>query len=114
MAAPRKIDPELARERAEAWLGDAVLALYMRRLILREQGKMDGEMFIRCTSNDFLRNIGNPTSVEALIGRLYEEQGLDAAFEWMEDQLLPVFRQQEKNFYNRQAQKPCKRGKKRS
>jgi len=113
MAAPKKIDEELIREREEAWVGDAVLALYMRRLILKEQGKMDGDMFIRCTSNDFLRNIGNPTSVEALIGRLYEEQGLDAAFEWMEYQLLPVFRQQEKNYQLREAQRPGKRQKKR-
>ena len=113
MAAPKKIDEELMREREEAWVGDAVLALYMRRLILSEQGKMDGDMFIRCTSNDFLRNIGNPTSVEALIGRIYEEQGLDAAFEWMEYQLLPVFRQQEKNYQLREAQRPGKRQKKR-
>jgi dsRNA-specific ribonuclease len=113
MAAPKKIDEELIREREEAWVGDAVLALYMRRLILKEQGKMDGDMFIRCTSNDFLRNIGNPTSVEALIGRIYEEQGLDAAFEWMEYQLLPVFRQQEKNYQLREAQRPGKRQKKR-
>ena len=113
MAAPKKIDEELIREREEAWVGDAVLALYMRRLILKEQGKMDGDMFIRCTSNDFLRNIGNPTSVEALIGRIYEEQGLDAAFEWMEYQLLPVFRQQEKNYQLREARRPGKRQKKR-
>ncbi len=113
MAAPKKTDPELVREREEAWVGDAVLALYMRRLILAEQGKMDGEMFIRCTSNDFLRNIGNPTSVEALIGRIYEEQGLQAAFDWMEFQLLPVFRKQEKNHRNRQAQLRGKRRKKR-
>lgn len=113
MAAPKKIDEELMREREEAWVGDAVLALYMRRLILKEQGKMDGEMFIRCTSNDFLRNIGNPTAVEALIGRIYEEQGLDAAFEWMEYQLLPVFRLQERNYQHREAQRPGKRQKKR-
>jgi 23S rRNA maturation mini-RNase III len=114
MAAPRKIDADLLQERAEAWVGDAVLALYMRRLILREQGRMDGEMFTRCTSNDFLRNIGNPTSVEALIGRIFEEQGLDAAFAWMQQHLLPVFRQQEKNFHHREAQKPRKRSKKNS
>lgn len=113
MAAPKKIDEDLLREREEAWVGDAVLALYMRRLILKEQGRMDGEMFIRCTSNEFLRNIGNATSVEALIGRIYEEQGLDAAFGWMEYQLLPVFRQQEKNYRNREAQRPEKRSKKR-
>ncbi|MCP5535178.1 MAG: hypothetical protein H7A51_02965 [Akkermansiaceae bacterium] len=105
------MDEELMREREEAWVGDAVLALFMRRLILREQGRMDGEMFIRCTSNDFLRNIGNATSVEALIGRIYEEQGLEAAFEWMEFQLVPVFRQQEKNHRNREAQRLKKGGK---
>ena len=49
MAAPKKVDPDLMREREEAWVGDAVLALYMRRLILKEQGKMDGEMFVRCS-----------------------------------------------------------------
>ena len=113
MSAPKKINEQLMREREEAWVGDAVLALFMRRLILKEQGRMDGEMFIRCTSNDFLRNIGNATSVEALIGRIYEEQGLDAAFDWMEYQLIPVFRQQEKNHRHREAQKPGKRQKKR-
>ena len=112
MAAPKKMNSDLMQEREEAWVGDAVLALYMRRLILREQGKMDGEMFVRCTSNDFLRNIGNATSVEALIGRIYEEQGLQAAFDWMEFELLPVFRQQEKNYRNRETQKKTKRRKK--
>lgn len=112
MAAPKKVDEELMREREEAWVGDAVLALYMRELILKEQGKMDGEMFIRCTSNDFLRNIGNATSVEALIGRIYQEKGLQAAFEWMEFELLPVFRKQEKNYRNREAQLKGKRKKK--
>jgi len=111
MAAPKKVDPELMREREEAWIGDAVLALYMRELILKEDGAMDGEKFIRCTSNDFLRNIGNATSVEALIGRIYQDQGLQAANEWMEYQLLPVFRKQEKNHLNRLAQLGKKRGK---
>ena len=39
MAAPKKIDEDLMQEREEAWVGDAVLALFMRRLILKEQGK---------------------------------------------------------------------------
>ncbi len=111
MAAPKKMDEELVKEREEAWIGDAVLALYMRKLILKEQGKMDGEMFVRCTSNAFLRNIGNATSVEALIGRIYEEQGLQAAFEWMEFQLLPVFRQQERNYQQRLAHRVKRRKK---
>ena len=105
MAVSKKIDTDLMQEREEAWIGDAVLALYMRKLILTEQGKMDGEMFVRCTSNDFLRNVGNATSVEALIGRIYEQDGLQAAFDWMEYQLLPVFRQQEKNHQQRVTQR---------
>jgi len=113
MAAPKKVDEELMREREEAWVGDAVLALFMRRLILAEQGCMDGEMFIRCTSNDFLRHIGNPTSVEAQIGRVYEEFGLQEAFDWIEHQLLPVFRVQEKNHQQRMLHRG-KRKKKRS
>ena len=112
MAAAKKVDEELMREREEAWVGDAVLALYMRELILKEQGRMDGEMFVRCTSNDFLRNVGNATSVEALIGRVYKEQGLQAAFDWMEFELLPVFRKQEKNYQHREAQLKSSRKKK--
>jgi len=99
-------------EREEAWIGDAVLALYMRKLILKEQGEMDGEMFIRCTSNDFLRNIGNATSVEAQIGRIYDEFGLQEAFDWIEHQLVPVFRVQEKNYQHRIAAQGGKRKKK--
>ena len=112
MAVTKKIDGELMQEREEAWVGDAVLALYMRKLILKEQGKMDGEMFIRCTSYDFLRNVGNATSVEALIGRIYEESGLQEAFDWIEHELVPVFRQQEKNYQNKLVQKAGGRRKK--
>ena len=71
MAAPKKKDPALTQEREEAWVGDAVLALYVREWILREKGEMDGEMFTRFTSNHFLKSKGNPTSVEAEIGRVY-------------------------------------------
>lgn len=112
MAAPKKTDEILMREREEAWIGDAVLALYMRKLILKEQGVMDGEMFVRCTSNDFLRNIGNATSVEAQIGRVYEEFGLQEAFDWMEHQLLPVFRVQEKNHQQRMEHRGKRKKKK--
>ncbi|MGB0776134.1 MAG: hypothetical protein ACPG32_12495 [Akkermansiaceae bacterium] len=113
MAAPKKIDQALLREREEAWVGDAVLALYMRELILEEDGTMDGEKFVRCTSNGFLRNIGNPTSVEAQIGRVYKDHGLQAAFDWMEESLLPVFRVQEHNHSQRIANQG-KRKKKRN
>lgn len=92
----KRNDAELTREREEAWVGDAVLALYAREWILREKGELEGEMFIRFTSNGFLRAIGNPTRVEAGIGVVYREQGLQAAFAHIEEELLPVFIQQEK------------------
>ena len=55
---------------------------------------MDGKWFTHLTSNDFLSSLGNPTSIEASIGRLYRDEGLDAAFAWMEAELLPLFRKQ--------------------
>jgi hypothetical protein len=81
----------------EAWIGDAVLSLYARRKILREDGKVDGDKCARMTSNRFLGAFGEPSNVEALIGRVYEEEGLDAAFAWIEAKLLPLFDRQEEN-----------------
>ncbi len=81
-------------EREAAWIGDAVLALFARQFVLRERGEMDGDWFTRLTSNEFLSATGNPTRVEASIGRLYREQGLDAAFAWMDAHLVPLFRKQ--------------------
>lgn len=87
-------DDELKQEREQAWVGDAVLALYARQYVLRERGSMDGEWFTRLTSNDFLSAFGNPTRVEASIGRIYQNDGLPAAFQWMDENLLPMFRKQ--------------------
>lgn len=87
-------DEELRHEREAAWVGDAVLALFARQFVLRERNTMDGEWFTRLTSNDFLSAFGNPTRVEASIGKLYQEGGLEAAFAWMEANLLPLFRKQ--------------------
>lgn len=98
MAAPKKKDPVIMQEREEAWIGDAVLALYVREWILREKGEMDGEMFTRFTSNHFLKSKGNPTSVEAEIGRIYTENGLQAGFDWIEQNLYPLFLVKEKNY----------------
>lgn len=98
MAAPKKKDLALTKEREEAWVGDAVLALYVREWILREKGEMDGEMFVRFTSNDFLKSKGNPTSVEAEIGRVYEANGLQAGFDWIEEHLYPLFLIKEKAY----------------
>lgn len=82
----------IKKERECAWIGDAVLALFARQFVLRERKTMDGEWFTMLTSNDFLSAFGNPTRVEASIGELYEKEGLNAAFEWMEKELLPHFR----------------------
>ena len=87
-------DEELRKEREAAWVGDAVLALFARQFVLRERQTMDGEWFTRLTSNDFLSAFGNPTRVEAAIGKRYLEGGLDAAFEWMNAELIPLCRKQ--------------------
>ena len=55
---------------------------------------MDGDWFTRLTSNDFLSALGNPTQVEAKIGAIYREKGLEAAFGWMEEELVPRLRKQ--------------------
>ncbi len=86
----------LTKEREEAWIGDAVLALFVREWLLQKGKGLDGEAFIRFTSNDFLRLQGNPTSVEAEIGRIYQDQDLQAGFNWIEEKLLPRFLTQEK------------------
>ncbi len=81
----------------DAWIGDAVLSLYVRERILREDGILDGPKSVRMTSNQFLGTIGEPTKVEAEIGRLYWQQGLVAAFEWISARLIPAFEKQEQN-----------------
>jgi hypothetical protein len=83
------------KEQAEAWVGDAVLLLYAREYILRNGGRVDGEKCIRMTCNQFLACFGEPTSVEARLGRVYQEGGLQKAFEWVETTLLPLFEKHE-------------------
>ena len=90
-----KPDP-VRQEREQAWVGDAVLGLFARRWILQRQGSMDAEMFARMTSNQFLSAVGNPTSVEAKIGRVFDRDGLEAAFAHIEDELIPLFLTQER------------------
>lgn len=101
----------LTKEREEAWIGDAVLALYVREWILRENSALDGEAFIRFTSNEFLRLEGNPTSVEAEIGRVYQDGGLSAGFGWIEERLLPRFLVREKQLAARDQRGRKKRSK---
>ncbi len=80
----------------QAWIGDAVLTLWARRWILTQGGgAIDGPRSVRMTSNQFLGAVGNPDEVEAQIGRIYESDGLDAAFAWIEGNVLPVFQRQE-------------------
>lgn len=79
----------------EAWVGDAVLALYARQRILREAGRVDGAKAERMTSNRFLSAFAEPSEAEARIGRVYEQQGLPAAFAFIEQELMPLFEKQE-------------------
>ena len=85
-ALPPDLDPVT---RAQAWVGDAILALYVREWILSFKGQIDGKLFIEFTSNDFLRLTGNATAVEAQIGRVYKSEGLEAANAWIEENLSP-------------------------
>lgn len=80
---------------ADAWIGDAVLALWARLHILRVDGVLDGPKFLRMTSNQFLGALGEPTAVEAQIGRAYREGGEAAAFKWIEEKISPLFERQE-------------------
>ena len=82
--------------RNAAWIGDAVLSLYARAWLLREHGAVDGERLTAFSSNQFLSNFGNPTEVEAEIGRVYEASGLAPAFDYIESRLLPTFLAQER------------------
>jgi hypothetical protein len=78
-----------------AWTGDAVLALYARQWLLKQPAHplfTRQELFVRFTSNSFLIALGEPTRVEAEIGRIYNQDGLDAAFAHIENTLQPLFK----------------------
>lgn len=90
----------MRQEQAEAWVGDAVLGLYVRELILSEDNCLDGEKFSRFTSNSLLSDIGNPTTVEAEIGRVYKAAGIQAGFQHIEQKILPFMLRREKAFQN--------------
>jgi hypothetical protein len=66
---------EIEQLREEAWIGDAVLALFVRGWLLtvtsREMSTAQrAALFELFASNQFLSNFGEPTRVEAEIGRL--------------------------------------------
>lgn len=85
------------RLQSDAWVGDAVLLLWARLHILQAEGRLDGPKCIRMTSNQFLSAFGEPTAVEAEIGRVYLNYGERAAFDWIESRIAPVFARQEEN-----------------
>lgn len=86
--------------KSDAWIGDAVLTLFAREWIL-EKGEMAfserSSLFTDMTSNSFLRAFGEPTKIEAKIGQVYSRDGLEASYEWIEKNLVPVFEKQLKN-----------------
>ena len=43
------------------------------------------KMFTHMTCNQFLSGVGEPTRVEAAIGRIYNQDGLEAAFAHIEE-----------------------------
>lgn len=75
----------------DAWLGDAVLALFARQRILAAGQGIDHEKAVRLTSNKFLSILGEASEVEARIGVLYKDKGLDAAFSYIESEIEPLF-----------------------
>jgi len=95
MPASRLTPREREALNADAWLGDAVLELYVRSWILRTYGKLSASMKSRFTCNQFLNSFGQPTRVEAGIGVIYREQGMEAAFAWIRENLEPLFVKQE-------------------
>ncbi len=92
---PHPTSDPTAQLRQDAWIGDAVLELYVRSYILKKDGRVDAEMKTRFTCNQFLNCMGNPTKVEADIGSIYQKEGLEAAFAWIRENLEPLFVTQE-------------------
>lgn len=86
--------------RSAAWIGDAVLSLYLRQLLIVnkvEPAGMRAELFKHFSSNHFLNSFGRPTAMEAEIGVIYEDEGLESAFRFIEGKYLPIIRKQLRN-----------------
>ncbi|MEM9443818.1 MAG: ribonuclease III domain-containing protein [Verrucomicrobiota bacterium] len=87
-----------ARMREKAWIGDAVLALFSRIWLLEHKDfkhqELRNKIFIRMTSNRFLSSLGEPTKVEAEIGLVYEREGLESAFSYLEGSVVPLVNSQ--------------------
>ncbi len=94
------VSDEIQLKREQAWVGDAVLALFAREWILRQDDIKPGqrtEAFIQMTGNQFLACVGEPTAIEAGIGKVYQSDGLQAAFNHIETTLLPLYLKQRNN-----------------
>ncbi len=89
-----KVDAEVLDQ---AWVGDAVLHLFVREWALAKPSRPDNEVVERFVSNGFLSTVGQPDHVEAQIGRIYRSEGLEAAFEHIRTTLLPIFERQQLN-----------------
>lgn len=87
-------------KREKAWVGDAVLGLYAREWILKQPAIDAPEraaVYTDMTSNHFLSALGQPTAMEAEIGLVYEKEGLERAFAFIEEKFMPVFLKQRRN-----------------
>ena len=89
---------EIEQLREEAWIGDAVLALFVRGWLVTAPNRaasvaQRAALFELFVSNQFLSTFGEPTRVEAEIGRLYQSDGLPAAFAFIETKFLKRFLQ---------------------
>jgi 23S rRNA maturation mini-RNase III len=87
---------EIARLREEAWIGDAVLTLFVRNWLLTVPSRSTSfaqrtALFELFVSNQFLASVGEPTRIEAEIGRVYRKQGVAAAFAFIDEKLLQRF-----------------------
>lgn len=88
------------KQKAQAWVGDAVLALFAREWILKQKDiskEARAEVFVQMTSNQFLSSLGEPTAMEAEIGTEYTQHGLESAFSLIENKFIPIFLKQRKN-----------------
>jgi dsRNA-specific ribonuclease len=87
---------EIEKLREDAWIGDAVLALFVREWLLSATTRETSPgqrtaLFELFASNQFLSSFGEPTRVEAEIGRIYQSNGLSAAFAFIEEKFLDRF-----------------------
>ncbi len=76
-------------------MGDAILTLFARERILAQGAGINQERAERMTANRFLSLLGEASEVEARIGRVYRQEGLDAAFRYIESEIEPLFQKLE-------------------